>query len=161
MTPAGELRYLILGAQREGNRKLASRLAAEGLTPAQAEVISVLELCGSLTLAELGRRLVCETGSPSRLVDALVRAGHVDRVQSAADRRRVELTLTAAGREKAVVVSAVDAELESALAALPEALLRDASEALRLLLDGTDAGGAIRLRSAQESTDPQRSSGSS
>ncbi|RIJ19988.1 MarR family transcriptional regulator, partial [Clavibacter michiganensis subsp. insidiosus] len=35
MRPAEELRYLILGAQREGARAYAAALAPTGLTPAQ------------------------------------------------------------------------------------------------------------------------------
>jgi DNA-binding MarR family transcriptional regulator len=146
VTPAGELRFLILGAQREGNRRLAALLAPEGLTPAQAEVLSVLSGSGPMTLTDLGRRLVCEAGSPSRLVDVLVRAGLIDRVASEQDRRRVELSLTPAGAAKARVVAAVDAELDRQLGALDEQALRGAADALRLLLDGTNAGEAVRLR---------------
>ena len=63
-----ELRYLVLAAQREGNRKLSRDLDAIGLTPAQAEVLLVLAEREPLTLVELGRCIVCETGSPSRIV---------------------------------------------------------------------------------------------
>ena len=42
MSPPEELRFLILGAQREGNRILADRVSPLGLTPAQAEVIRCL-----------------------------------------------------------------------------------------------------------------------
>jgi DNA-binding MarR family transcriptional regulator len=150
MTPAGELRFLILGAQREGNRRLAALLAPEGLTPAQGEVLAVLSGSGPLTLTELGRRLVCEAGSPSRLVDVLVRAGLLDRVGSDVDRRRVELSLTPAGVEKARVVASVDAELDRQLGGLDEGALRAAADALRLLLRGTNAGEAVRLRSGQD-----------
>src|SRR3954468_928729 len=63
-----ELRYLILGAQREGARALAELLRPAGLTAAQGEVIAVLQEAGQpLTVREIGERLVCETGSPSRL----------------------------------------------------------------------------------------------
>src|SRR3954471_14714181 len=75
-----ELRYLILGAQREGNRALTELLKPIGVTPSQAEVLSVLAAADSpLTVREIGLLLVCETGSPSRLVSTLVSAGLVAR----------------------------------------------------------------------------------
>ena len=48
---ASELRFLVLAAQREGNRQLTQALRDLGLTPAQAEVISALDERGSMTLA--------------------------------------------------------------------------------------------------------------
>jgi DNA-binding MarR family transcriptional regulator len=89
-----ELRYLILAVQREGSRRLAARLRDAGLTPAQAEVLDVLRDRAPLSLAELGRLLICETGSPSRLVDVLVQRGLVTRTPSPHDRRVVSLGLT-------------------------------------------------------------------
>src|SRR4051795_75888 len=74
--PIEELRYLVLGAQREGARVLAELLRPIGLTAAQAEVLAVLrDAAGPLTVREIGERLVCETGSPSRLVATVVSSG--------------------------------------------------------------------------------------
>ncbi|TML06285.1 MAG: winged helix DNA-binding protein, partial [Actinobacteria bacterium] len=98
MEPVEELRYLILGAQREGARALADLLRPAGLTAAQGEVIAVLqEAKRPLTLREIGERLVCEAGSPSRLVASLVDAGLLQRGERPDDRRAVELSLTAQG----------------------------------------------------------------
>ncbi|HEX7734303.1 MAG TPA: MarR family transcriptional regulator [Ktedonobacteraceae bacterium] len=99
MKRADELRYLILAAQREGSRLYAERVRPLGLTPSQAEVLSVLHEAQPLSLIEVGERLVCETGSPSRLVNGLVQAGLVERIASATDQRKVSLTLTARGKE--------------------------------------------------------------
>ena len=68
MTPIEQLRYLLLAAQREGNRFLADALEPLGLTPSQAEALRVLQDWQPLALVELGGLLVCEQGSPSRLV---------------------------------------------------------------------------------------------
>jgi DNA-binding MarR family transcriptional regulator len=113
---AEEFRYLVLAVQREGNRMLAAALRPLGLTPSQAEVVSVLDDRGHLTLSGLGELLVCESGAnPSRLVDRLVTAGLVERAISASDRRHVTLTLTAAGRQLAERVQAVQDGLHEAL----------------------------------------------
>ncbi len=91
------LRYLVLAVQREGDRMLVGILRPFGLTPSQAEVLAVLAEYAPISLAELGRLLVCEAGSPSRLVDSLVRKGLVYRRHSRTDRRSVQLQLTSAG----------------------------------------------------------------
>lgn len=149
MTPSEELRYLILGAQREGNRLYAAALRPLGLTPAQAEVLTVLAGCGTLSLLQLGRRLVCETGSTSRLIDALVRAGLVQRIAADNDRRRVDISLTPAGTSAAATVRAAD----TALSGLVESVLTPTElvatlATLHRLIDGRPAGDAIALRRA-------------
>jgi MarR family transcriptional regulator, organic hydroperoxide resistance regulator len=106
------LRFLILAAQREGNRMLSQALRPLGITPAQAEVLRLLQDHQPLTLFGLGELLVCESGaSPSRLVDRLVSAGLVSRVESAIDRRQVSLTLTADGRRIARRVATIEEQL--------------------------------------------------
>ena len=73
---AGEhLRYLVLAAQREGNRMFAAALRPLNLTPAWAEALSVLDKREPLTIRELGLLLVCEGEHPSRLVNRMVIAG--------------------------------------------------------------------------------------
>src|SRR5260370_6361637 len=94
MNRADELRYLILAAQREGSRLYAERVRPLGLTPSQAEALSVLHEAQPLSLIEVGERLACETGSTSRLVNGLVQAGLVERVVSSADQRQISLSLT-------------------------------------------------------------------
>src|SRR5215469_8685707 len=99
MQPIEELRYLILAAQREGNRLFAEALRPLHLTPSQAEALRVLHDHAPLSLIALGDLLVCETGSPSRLVQGMVEDGLVERVSSSTDKRMVTLTLTSLGRE--------------------------------------------------------------
>ena len=141
-----ELRYLILAVQREGSRRLAARLRDAGLTPAQAEVLDVLSDRAPLSLAELGRLLICETGSPSRLVDVLVQRGLVTRTPSPHDRRVVSLGLTEAGRE-AQAASAGSSEVRDAItSALTGQEIAQLSGLLRRLIEGTAGGAAIAAR---------------
>ncbi len=116
MTPAGELRLLVLAAQREGNRLLAEQLRPLGLTPSQSEVIRVLHESQPLSLIELGERLVCETGSPSRLVDGLVKAGIIERLPSSTDSRKVVLSLTEQGNALDEQISNIEQQFESLFA---------------------------------------------
>src|SRR5207253_4561867 len=115
MTPIEQLRYLILAAQREGNRFLADALQPLGLTPSQAEALRVLQDWQPLALIELGSLLVCEQGSPSRLVAGLIAAGYVEREPSPEDKRKVVLTLTPRGQEVANQVAEVESTLYAPL----------------------------------------------
>ncbi|WP_114149510.1 MarR family winged helix-turn-helix transcriptional regulator [Glycomyces xiaoerkulensis] len=144
---ATEFRYLVLAAQREGNRWLTQGLREHGLTPSQAEVLTVLADDEPLTLADLGRYLVCETGSPSRLVDAMVRKGLVTREPDPVDRRVVLLRLTPSGRELVERVEANDERIDSLLEeAIGTEELAAASHALRRLIDGTLSGQKVERR---------------
>lgn len=142
-----EFRYLVLAAQREGNRWLAQGLREHGLTPSQAEVLTVLADDEPLTLADLGRYLVCETGSPSRLVETMVRKGLVTREPDPVDRRVVLLRLTAEGHGLVESVAANDERIGSLLEeAVGAEELSAASHALRRLIAGTLSGKKIERR---------------
>src|SRR5215207_2860870 len=109
MDPVEELRYRVLAIQRDGNRQLAALLKPLGVTPAQGEVLRVLaEAVGPLTVKQVGERLVCEPGSPSRLVSSLVHAGLVERRADPGDARASTLTLTKTGERTATKVRGVE-----------------------------------------------------
>jgi len=148
MQPAEELRYLVLAAQREGNRSLAKYLRPLGLTPSQAEVLRVLADHQPLTLSGLGELLVCETGTnPSRLVDRLVAQGVVDRTISEQDRRSVELSLTAAGKRLARRIASAEERIYRAIDAAAQG--RDLDEILtflRAFVADLPAGRALARR---------------
>jgi DNA-binding MarR family transcriptional regulator len=155
MQPIEEVRYLILAAQREGNRFLAEALLPMGLTPSQAEVLRVLQDWQPLALIELGSLLVCEQGSPSRLVAGLVASGHIASEPSSEDKRKVVLTLTTRGREAARQVEAIESALYSALSA--QVSTRQVEVMKRVLwkiVTGLPAGDALarRMQPAQLSS---------
>lgn len=145
MTPAEQLRYLVLAAQREGNRMLAAALRPLGLTPSQAEVLRVLGDREPLSLGELGELLICESGTnPSRLVDRLVGMGLVHRT-SAEDRRRLVLSLTADGHAREARVRTIEDALYARIDAAGDPTA--AIEYLERAVSGTPAGAAFALRS--------------
>nr|WP_228512166.1 winged helix DNA-binding protein [Clavibacter sp. VKM Ac-2872] len=138
---------MILGAQREGARAYAAALAHTGLTPAQAEAVVVLDEAPGISLAALGARLVCEAGSPSRLVDALVRRGLVHRDPDPRSRRSVVLRLTAEGSRRVAEVRAAEAAVHEAITdSLDEDAMHGAITALRRLLDRRPTLDALTLR---------------
>jgi MarR family transcriptional regulator, organic hydroperoxide resistance regulator len=148
MDPVEELRYLVLGAQREGARTLAELLRPVGLTPAQAEVLAVVRDAGrALTVREIGERLVCEGGSPSRLVASVVDRGLLARGEREGDRRAVELSLTPEGTKAARAVADAEGDLHAWLArSLSEREIATTVNVLRKLVDGRQTGNAITQR---------------
>lgn len=142
-----ELRYLLLAAQREGARYLAAQLRPLNLTPAQAEILLVLSERAPLTLAEVGRLIVCESHSPSRIVDTLVKRGLVSREPGQVDRRVVYLGLTAQGEELLPVLRDIDAAVDAAAGdQLSANEKRVMIGALRRVTDGTVSGAALAAR---------------
>ncbi|WFE28841.1 MarR family winged helix-turn-helix transcriptional regulator [Solwaraspora sp. WMMD791] len=145
--PIAELRYLILAAQREGNRLLAQALRPLGLTPAQAEILSVLAEREPLTLAALGRYIVCETGSPSRIVETLFKRGLVEREAGQVDRRVVHLRLTLLGAKMLDDVNAINHALNESIGSqLNDEQRKTMVEALHRILQDTISGSKINQR---------------
>lgn len=151
MRPEEELRFLILAAQREGSRGLSAALAPLDLTPAQAEVVRCLADFGPMSLRELGAMLVCESGSPSRLVDSVVKREIVTRTEDAADRRSVTLALTAEGKRLDRAVRKVEEALYQQIGGqLGADTIAKALALLRPLVAGSAGGEAIARRKSAE-----------
>ena len=149
MRPEEELRFLILGAQREGSRNLTVQLSPLGLTPSQAEVVRCLADHGPMSLRALGGLLVCESGSPSRLVETLVSRDIVARKEDPADRRQVTLELTRTGKSLDGKVRQIEDQLYAGIGSqLGKAGLASALALLRPLLAGSISGEAIARRKA-------------
>ena len=147
MQPVEELRYLMLGVQREGNRTLTEALRPLALTPSQAEVLRVLQEFQPLSLIALGDLLICETGSPSRLVNGMVEAGLIERVPFTTNRRMVTLTLTEKGQEKAQQVCDVEKAMYDMITnVLTGVSLSDMNVLLWRFIEGRPAGEALARR---------------
>ena len=81
---------------------LGARMTARHMPlTARAEfaVLAALEEYGSLSQADLGRRLGLDRNEVSGIVTRLATGGQVDRQANPADRRRNVVTLTAAGQQ--------------------------------------------------------------
>ena len=145
MRQAEQVRYLVLAAQREGNRRLAAELLPLELTPAQAEILRILGDHTGLTVNGVGEMLVCDSGiNPSRLVDRLVRAGLVGRTADASDRRRVRLALTAEGLRVEGEVRLIEDAMYSEIDTLPG--VAQLVGTLTSLVAGQPAGEALKRR---------------
>lgn len=143
----GELRYLVLAAQREGNRFLTRQLANADLTASQAEVLLVLDEYGPVTLKELGSLIVCETGSPSRIVDTLVKRGLVERDVNPSDRRAVSIRLSSEGQGFVPMLQTLDKQVDAgAHESFSRAEMAGLVSSLRKYLAGTVSETVLEQR---------------
>ena len=136
----------VLNALRRIVRSLrvSSRTAEQrvGLSGAQLFVLQCLARHSPCSVNELAVRTATDQSSVSVVVSRLVARGHVRRVPSKADRRRVELTLTRSGL--ALLESAPEAAQERlifALGELPKAELKVLARSLGKVVELAEVGG--------------------
>lgn len=79
-------------------RRISRDDGADGVTGARLSALSVLVYGGPATLGVLAKREGVATPTMTRIVDALVRDGLVERTAVEGDRRQVRLTATPDGR---------------------------------------------------------------
>ena len=150
MRPGEHLRYLVLAAQREGNRMFAAALKPLKLTPAWAEVLSVLDKREPLTIRELGSLLVCEGEHPSRLVNRMAEAGLLTTESAPDDERARWIRLTPHARSLLPALRDVEDQLHTAIeAGVDPAKLTATRVVLEGFVDGMPAGEALQRRASQ------------
>lgn len=143
-------RYLVLALQRQGSRELNRLFADMGLTTSQAEALEILGAYGPISTKEAGAYLICESGSPSRLLAALAAKGLTVASQSAQDKR---LTLHALTPEGRAAVAAIQEQNRAFEAELARRMDKAASEVdgtglaeLAALVTDPELNGALRRR---------------
>ncbi|MFA1541276.1 MarR family winged helix-turn-helix transcriptional regulator [Actinomadura monticuli] len=128
---AGRIAMLVQQAMRPA-------LAELGLTYAELEVLTVLRREGEpyrLRPSELTRSAFLTSGGTSNVLQRLQKAGHIEREANAGDARSRFVQLTAEGlRITEQALRAAGAAHEEVLGRVPEADVRDAADALRVLL---------------------------
>lgn len=139
-SPAPEETRQILNSLRQIVRSLriSSRNAEQqvGLSGAQLFVLQCLSTRSRCSVNELAAITATDQSSVSVVVSRLVTSGFVKRIASQSDRRRVELSLTSAGR--ALLGRAPEAAQErllGALAKLPKAERQQLAGLLRRLVE--------------------------
>ena len=103
-------------------RRLRSQRAVDSMSDGQFAVLAALSNHGPHTLSELADRERVSAPSMNRTVNCLEESGYLTRTPDVADRRKVNIALTDAGR--GVVAETVrrrDSWLEQALAELTDA----------------------------------------
>jgi MarR family 2-MHQ and catechol resistance regulon transcriptional repressor len=81
------------------NRLSARDIERYGLTQPQFSVLEALGHLGSLTIGEIGKKMLVTGGCMTVIVDNLERDGIVERIRSTEDRRVIKVGLKAKGKE--------------------------------------------------------------
>ena len=111
-----------------------------GTTSTQCFILTELGRSGTVTLAELGRRLGLDKGWTSRAVDAMARAGLLLKTPSATDRRNINISLSAAGEARyAELNQALNEHSGRVMRWIADVDQQMVHEALRLLSDALKA----------------------
>jgi len=104
---------LIAKTHRIGGRIFARMLRARGLeiNPAHGRVLFVLWEEGSMTINELARRVSLGNSTLTNTLDRLEGAGHIVRVRSVDDRRKIVIELTPKNKALHKLYDEVSAEM--------------------------------------------------
>ncbi|GAA3294407.1 MarR family winged helix-turn-helix transcriptional regulator [Streptomyces cinereospinus] len=125
---------------------IAPALAAQGLTPAELDVLAALRSVGApyqQRPKELAARLLLTTGGLSNVLRRLDARGLVTRIPDPSDGRSHHVRLTSAGVATAqLTTAAATAALQQVLAAVPSATLEDTLHRLRAILATVTSGPA-------------------
>lgn len=147
MSPVEQMRYLVLAAQRQGERTLTTLFKEIGITPSQAEALRVIADHAPLNLKELGERLVCEGGSPSRLLSSLVQKKLVLSTETKKDRRIKTLQLSTQGKKLMKQIISTEKKFYAAYESKADpALLTTIAQGLHKLIDDPQLSRALELR---------------
>jgi len=99
--------YLLSRTGKIARGRLAGRFAGRGLRLWHHAVLAALADFGPHVQRDLAARLAIDPSDMAKIVDELAGAGSVERARDAADRRRITVTLTDAGR---TLLAELDAE---------------------------------------------------
>ena len=131
----------LLRASRAVLARVEPRLTAAGLTPTQFGVLEAILNIGPLSQRELCLKVLTSPGNMTDVVDKLEARGLVHRVRRQADRRAVQVELTAAGRDLIEPLFAQHAgDVRDVMGSLNKEELRQLADLLRRLGMAAEAG---------------------
>ncbi|MEU9046334.1 MULTISPECIES: MarR family winged helix-turn-helix transcriptional regulator [unclassified Kitasatospora] len=135
--------YLLSRVGKTARGRLAERLAERGLRLWDMAVLASLADFGPQAQRDLVRRLGLDPSDLAKVADQLAAAGYVERARDRADRRRVSVSITDAGR-------ALLAELDAQARAVQDEVLAPLDAGEREVLQ------SLLLRVHRGSGEPRR-----
>lgn len=139
--PALYVFHLAVALGRVRDNQLERELKDSGLSLARHRALTVIERFAPCTMTELADYSAVDRTTLTRIVDQLVRDGHVTRGAKANDRRQVMLNLTRAGYEAAARSRAiVGRHNRRILADVPDDLVRAMVRAQQMILTNLAPG---------------------
>jgi DNA-binding MarR family transcriptional regulator len=129
--------YLVFQISQQRQTALEADLAPLGLNFAKWRSLMFIERLGRCSMKELARLSGVHRTTLTRSIDRMVEDGLVHRSSSPADRRRVMLTLTSAGKAAFTAAHVVQEQFtEHVLQDIPDKTQRDLCRRLSLVLRG-------------------------
>ncbi len=120
--------------------RIRATLSDHGLKPRQLQILEFLAEHGAVAQRELGERLAIDHSILVTMLNPLESEALIERRRSCTDRRRHNVSITAAGRARQLEAAASVARLEQEiLAALPEQGRRQLGELLWTLMAAAKA----------------------
>lgn len=113
--------------------QLGGDTAAAKAMGQQRDLLAAVEAKAPATLNQVAERVGRGAPAVSRAIDALVRAGLVERQADPDNRRRLQLRLTEQGRQYVASPPAADGSLEARLAKLASSELRALERGIEIL----------------------------
>ena len=107
-TASPHISYVIARLERGVRKEIGRLVGPRGLSVAQYTTLSILRSRSGLSNAQLARRLWVTPQSMNEVISALERAGLIERVPDAGNRRILRTALTEHGRE---TLEACDADI--------------------------------------------------
>ena len=123
--------YLLSRTGKAARTRLTARFAERRLRLWHHAVLAALSDFGPHAQRELAVRLAVDPSDMAKILDELAADGRVDRVRDSADRRRVTVTLTEAGR---TLLAELDADAAAVQDGILEPLTADERRQLNALL---------------------------
>ncbi|UQS83333.1 MarR family winged helix-turn-helix transcriptional regulator [Bombilactobacillus thymidiniphilus] len=109
------LRFLLKSCEREGLANFNNLLKELKITANQAEVLTVLDTYGPMSIKNLGQLLICERQSPSRLVSSVINKGLARTIPYQKDKRVNLVQLSSAGQQLIPILRQKNAEFNASI----------------------------------------------
>lgn len=136
-----QLCFALYAATRAMTRTYREKLQPLGITYPQYLVLIVLWESDAISVSEIGRKLMLDSGTLTPVLKRLQQQGMLRRKRSSADEREVVVTLTAMGRD--LKTQAVDARrFVACRLGMSEPEIRALRDDLMALVDGLKPGAA-------------------
>ncbi|MEE1784621.1 MarR family winged helix-turn-helix transcriptional regulator [Streptomyces sp. SP17BM10] len=137
--------YLLSRIGRTARARLGERLAGRGLRLWDMAVLAALADFGPHAQRDLCARLALDPSDLAKIADRLAAGGYVERARDGADRRRVSVSVTDAGRALLAELDAEARSVQDEVLAPLDAREREVLQGLLLRVHGGLTAGRLGL----------------
>jgi len=146
-----EFRRVLRRFEREINIHLRDKGCCSGITMSQCHVLLTISEEEGTTTVNLSKELAIDKSNLSRIIDALVKLGYVERLASKKDRRYSKINITSKGKSKSVEINkSANAHYKKVFENIPEWKHKEIVENLTMLTLAFNAEENMLLKKEEE-----------